>query len=316
MSKITQALEKAARERLQRTQDQITVLAAPVLVPVIAPSMSQGLGEVTPAGHVQIDPHIVAAADTTSAIAEQYRILRTNLQALRLKPGPKVIAITSAVTGEGKSVTSLNLALALAQQERLKVVLVDADMRKSSIPRWLGLPDRHVGLSTVLQRQGELDGSLVSLQSPRLTVLPAGPVAEQPAELLGSTAFKRLLAALRAQFDVIIIDAPPVLPVADPGIIAAQTDGVLLVVRAGKTQRKTVLHAQELLKQMKATLLGCVLTHVEYYLPSYRRYYEAYRDRVQDGEATDQKPSSAHPPARPISSGRSNERPHEPTVSA
>ncbi len=94
---------------------------------------------------------------------------------------------------------------------------------------------------------------------------------------------KRLLATLKTQFDVIIVDAPPVLPVADPGILAAQADGILLVVRAGRTQRKTVLQAQALLKQMKANVLGCVLTHVEYYLPGYYRYYHQYRYGTKHG---------------------------------
>lgn len=274
MSKITQALEKAARERLQRSQKEATVAANPV---VVSFSARRGPDEIVPVGQVAIDPHIVSAADAQSPIAEQYRILRTNLQSMRWRPGPKVIVITSAVNGEGKSVTALNLALTLARQESLRVVLVDADMRKSSIPHWLGLKDGHRGLSTVLTRDGELDGSLVSLQSPRLAVMPAGPSPEHPAELLGSVNMKRLLATLRAQFDLIIVDAPPVLPVADPGIIAAQADGVLLVVRAGRTQRKTVVQAQELLKQVKANVLGCVLTHVEYYLPGYHRYYHYYR---------------------------------------
>jgi len=279
MSKITQALEKAARERLQRSQDQPTVaVAGPIVVPL---AVRRGVGEIAAAGQVAIDPHIVCAAEPKSPIAEQYRILRTNFQSLRLRSGPKVIVVTSAVNGEGKSVTAVNLALAFARQEGLKVVLVDADMRKSSVPKWLGLTDRHVGLSTVLSRNGELDGSLVSLESPPLTVLPAGPVTEHPAELLESTAMKRLLATLKTQFDLIIIDAPPALPVADPGILAALADGVLLVVRAGKTQRKTVLQAQELLKKMKANLLGCVLTHVEYHMPGYHKYYQYYRQEAE-----------------------------------
>lgn len=286
MSKITQALEKAARERARHTQDQPTVAATgPIVVPL---ALRRGVGEITAAGQVAIDPHIVCAADPKSPIAEQYRILRTNFQSLRLRPGSKVIVVTSAVNGEGKSVTAVNLALTFARQEHLKVVLVDADMRKSSVPKWLGLKDREIGLSTVLARDGELDGSLVSLESPPLTVLPAGPVAEHPAELLESTGMKRLLATLKTQFDVIIIDAPPALPVADPGILAAQADGVLLVVRAGKTQRKTVLQAQELLKKMKANMLGCVLTHVEYYMPGYNKYYKYYR------QAADTKSANGH----------------------
>jgi len=119
MSKITEALEKAARERLQRSHEQATATAGPVVVPLAA---RRGIGEVTPAGQVAIDPHIICAADSESPIAEQYRILRTNLQSLRLRSGPKVIVVTSAVNGEGKSVTSTNLAtdvLSVMQEDRM-----------------------------------------------------------------------------------------------------------------------------------------------------------------------------------------------------
>jgi receptor protein-tyrosine kinase len=291
MSKITQALEKAARERLQAQRDAVTVPSTPITVPIVpvapssAPFLESRLGDVASAGQIVIDPHIVSANDSTSPIAEQYRILRTNLKSLNSRPGPKVILLTSAVNGEGKSVTSINLALTCARQEHLRVVLVDADMRKSSIPRWLGLKDRRSGLSTVLQHGGELNGSLISLQAPKLTVLPAGPVQDHPAELLESVAMKRLLATLKTQFDLIIVDAPPVLPVTDPGILAAQADGVLLVVRAGKTQRKTVAAAQEQLKKAKANLIGCILTHMEYYLPGYARYHHYYRTAKGNGAA-------------------------------
>jgi len=277
MSKITQALEKAARERLQRNQEQVVAATAPVTVSVVIPR----LGEIASAGAIQVDPHIVSLAAPASPIAEQYRILRSNLASVKMRPGSKVVMVTSAVNGEGKSVTAINLALTMARQESLKVLLLDADMRKSSVPKWLGLKDQSHGLSTVLSHGGELNGALVSLESPRLAVLPAGPIPDHPAELLESIAMKRLLAALKTQFDLIIVDAPPVLPVADPGIIAAQSDGVLLVVRAGRTQRKTVQQAQELLKRVKANLLGCVLTHVEYYLPGYYRYYHYYRQSIK-----------------------------------
>ncbi len=279
MSKITQALEKAARERLQRTQERVTVPARTVTVPVVTSRLS----EIASAGEVRIDPHIVSAADSKSPIAEQYRILRTNLQSLRLKQGPKVIVVTSAVSGEGKSVTAANLALTLARQENLRVVLVDADMRKSTVHKWLGLGENPNGLSTILTNGGELNDSLVALTEPPLTVLPAGAHPDHPAELLESLNMKRLLSALKSQFDMVIVDAPPVLPVSDPGILAAQADGVLLVVRAGKTQRKTVLAAQELLKKMQANVLGCVLTHVEYYMPGYARYYQYYRESGKSG---------------------------------
>jgi capsular exopolysaccharide synthesis family protein len=304
MSKITKALEKAARERLQRTQEVVTAPSEPVTMPVTTiPLAATRVGEIAPASQIHIDPHIVSAIDAGSPIAEQYRILRTNLQSLKLKQGSKVIVITSAVNGEGKSVTALNLALTMARQENLRVVLVDADMRKSSIPRWLGLAHAQKGLSTVLSRDGELDGSLVSLQVPRLAVLPAGPIPDSPAELLESVNMKRLLAALRAQFDLVIIDAPPVLPVADPGIISSQADGVLLVVRAGKTQRRTVLEAKDMLQKMKANVLGCVLTHVEYYLPGYHKYYQYYRESAKDG-----KTNGRRTPPAPTTDGNSSAR--------
>lgn len=279
MSKITKALEKAARERLQRLQEQPTVKAKAVEIPLAIPAQ---IGEIASVDRIEIDPHIISATDPKSPIAEQYRILRTNLQSLRMRPGSKVLVVTSAVHGEGKSVTAVNLAMTLSRQENLKVVLVDADLRKGTIQKWLGLADRSEGLSGALQQGGELNGSLMRLQDPPLAILPAGEPPEHPAELLESSAMRRLLATLKMEFDVVIVDAPPVLPVADPGILAAQADGMLMVVRAGKTQRRTVAQAQALLKQMKANIIGCVLTHVEYYLPGYYRYYHYYRTQDSD----------------------------------
>lgn len=276
MSKITKALEKAARERLLHQQERVTVLAnSPVTVPVLEP----GTGDVSSVTRVELDPHIVSATDPTSPVSEQYRIMRTNLQSQSLwgRPGSKVIVVTSAVHGEGKSVTALNLALTCARQEHFKVVLVDGDLRKSSIRRWLGLTEHPEGLSTRLLDGGPLNGALVRLKEPPLTILPAGQPVDHPAELLESSTMKRLLAILKSQFDLIIIDTPPLLPIADPAVLAAQADGVLLVVKAGKTQRPTVERAQHVLQQAKAPLMGCVLTHVEYYLPGYYRYYHSYR---------------------------------------
>lgn len=302
MSKITRALEKAARERLRGDRDEVTVSVGAVTVPVV---MSR-VGEIASAGEVHIDPHIVSVAEAMSPIAEQYRILRTNLLSNRLRGGPKVVVVTSAVNGEGKSVTAVNLALSLAQQDGLKVVLVDLDLRKSTVHRWLGLEEPPQGTSTVLSRDGVLNGALLQLQSPRLAVLPSGPTPEQPAELLGSTAMKRMVAALRNEFDVVIIDTPPVMMVADAGIIASQADGVLFVVRAGRTQRKTVRQTLAILTQMKATLFGCVLTHVEHYLPGYygyyhyRRYHETSKETNGKSAAKAVGKENSASPAKPL----------------
>ena len=297
MSKITKALEKAARERrLQHRDDRVTVTATAKPMRIVS-TQSEAV-EASRAGEVTIDPHIVSATDPSSPIAEQYRILKTNFQSLRLPTGSKVIVVTSAVHGEGKSVTSINLALTMARQERLRVLLIDADLRKGTIHRWLGLEQKE-GLSTVLKRGGVLNGSLVKLQDPQLTVLPSGEYPDQPAELLESSLMRQLLATLKTQFDLIIIDSPPVIPVADPGILSAQADGVLLVVRAGKTQRKTVTQAQTMLKQAKAPMVGCVLTHVEYYLPGYYRYYYQYRYGAKTGSGHSKPTAEAIAPASP-----------------
>ena len=280
MSKITKALEKAARERLEHRPPAYATTTPKTTELALAPLPAMATPE--DAGTIHIDPHIVAATDHQSPIAEQYRILRTNLQSLKHFTGPRTLVLTSAVHEEGKSVTAINLALTLAQQEGLRVLLIDADLRRSTIHSWLGL-DGTTGLSTVLSNGLDLDGAVVRLQSPPLAVLPAGPRHDRPAELLESNAMKRLLALLKTQYDVIIIDAPPILPVTDPGILGAQSDGVLLVVRAGKTQRTVVKQALELLKHSKAKILGSILTHVDYYIPGYYRYYHYYRYAPKDG---------------------------------
>jgi Mrp family chromosome partitioning ATPase len=201
MSKITQALEKAARERLQAQREPAIVPSTPVTVPIApvipaTPFVESRIREIAEAGEIQVDPHIVSAADSTSAVAEQYRILKFNLQALEWRLGPKTIVVTSALNGEGKSVTAINLALTLARQEHLRVLLLDADLRRSSMNRWLGLPEQAKGVSTALHQGGVVDGSLVRLQTPSLTILPAGPSVEHPTELLASSSMKRLLASL------------------------------------------------------------------------------------------------------------------------
>ena len=252
MSKITQALEKAARERLLRQQQKAAAAAHPTASAVPAPEQTQPLGEVrraastaealpssslipTTGGSTYFDRHIVVASDPQSFIAEQYRILRTNLQSMQKQGGLKVLLVTSAVHGEGKSVTSINLALSLAQQEGMKVLLVDADMRRGTIRQWMKL-SAEKGLSTALTNGGGLDGFILPVRDSRLSVLPAGPTPENPAELLDSDKMRGVMEALRGQFDVIVSDAPPVLPVADPGIPGRFADRTLLVVRAGATR--------------------------------------------------------------------------------
>ena len=202
-------------------------------------------------------PSISFDADN-SGIAEAFRKLRTNMQFLAVDNPPRVIVVTSSSPSEGKSTTSINLALALAEAEH-NVVLVDADLRRPRLAKYLDLVGS-VGFSTVLSGGTSLDDVLQATKFPRLTVLAAGSVPPNPSELLGSLAAKKLISELRTQFDFVIIDSSPLLAVTDGAIVAADADGALVVVRAGETKREQLAHAIGMLKDVNAKILGVVLT--------------------------------------------------------
>lgn len=276
MSKITQALEKAARERLRRERDEAppgsdaasTLVAAPHSAALERPT------DGTPVA-ANVDPRIVTYFDRHSIIAEQYRMLRTNLQSMKSGQGFRALMVTSAMHTEGKTVTSINLALTLAQQPNCNVLLIDADLRKGNVQRWLGL-DAPSGLSEALSNGKAPDQAVVKVSGSTLKILPAGQITAEPSDLLDSDKMRELLQYFKRQFDYILVDAPPVLLVSDPSIIGRYVDGVLFVVRAGLTQRKQVLHAQAKLEQVKARTIGSILTHAEYHSPFYYRYYRHY----------------------------------------
>jgi len=214
-------------------------------------------------GYIPFDKGIVASPAISfdfdnSSTAEAFRKLRTNLQFLTVDRPPRVIVITSASPGEGKSTTSINIALALAEADN-NVVLVDGDLRRPRLAKYLDVLGS-VGVSTVLSGAAPLDEVLQQTKFPRLTVLAAGPTPPNPSELLGSLTAEKMLGELRAQFDYVIIDSAPVLAVTDGAILAAKADGALVVVRAGKTKRDQLAHAIGMLNDVGATLLGAVLT--------------------------------------------------------
>jgi capsular exopolysaccharide synthesis family protein len=265
MSKIAQALEKAARERLKVWQQQPTVSYDPAKV-----------------SNSKVDQHLVSYFDPKSPIAEQYRILRANLMATNRSRPPQVIVVTSAIMQEGKSLTSANLAVVMAQSQNRQVLLVDADLRRGTVKKLFAL-DSQPGLSEVLQGKAPLERALVRTAVPQLTLVAGGKTPTQPAELLESSSMREFVSACRERFDVIILDAPPIVSISDAGIIGRCADGVVLVVQAGRTQRKLVLRAYELLKQVQVNVLGFVLTHADYYVPYYH-YYQKYYGTSTDRE--------------------------------
>jgi non-specific protein-tyrosine kinase len=199
--------------------------------------------------------------------AEAARQLRTNLgfvgTGLR-PPGPSdgdrghtVLLVTSAVRGEGRTTTVCHLGLALVAAG-YRVLLVDADLRRPSLAERLGVADGS-GLVGVLTEHRPLERAIRTWE-PGLDVLPGGPVPFEPSELLGSPAAANVLAQVRDRYDVVLVDAPPVLPVTDAAVIAPRVDGVLLVVRHGRTSRTRIREAQAALDAVSAHLVGAVLT--------------------------------------------------------
>jgi capsular exopolysaccharide synthesis family protein len=203
------------------------------------------------------DPAILFENDN-SAIAEAFRKLRTNLQFLAVDNPPRVILITSSMPDEGKSTAAVNIALALAEAEH-NVVLVDGDLRRPTIAKYLGLIGQ-VGFSTVLANRASLEEVLQKTRFPRLTALTSGAVPPNPSELLGSLAAKKILAQLRAHFDYVIVDSSPLLAVTDAAILAADADGVLMVARYGQVKRDQLAHAVRNIADVGASLLGVIIT--------------------------------------------------------
>ncbi len=189
---------------------------------------------------------------------EAVRILRTNLQFVDIDRDHKVITVTSSVPGEGKSTTACNLAIALAQTGA-QVVLVEGDLRRPRVSEYLGV-ERTVGLTTVLVGRVPLEAGLQQASTPGLDVLTSGALPPNPSEILQTAAMSTLVSELRGRYDVVLIDAPPLLPVTDASLLASLSDGAILVVRHGDTGREAVRTATTRLEAVGARLLGTVLS--------------------------------------------------------
>jgi len=199
-------------------------------------------------------------------------MLRTNVEYSAIDQTLQVIVVTSSRPGEGKSTTCANLAVAYAQTSK-KVLLIDADMRKPSQHHLFGKSNR-LGLTTALFRQKELQEVIQQTNTDDLAIISAGPTPPNPSELLASKRMAALLETARERYDVVIIDTPPLMYVTDAQIAAAQSDGVILVVEAGKVKKDVALRAKASLDHVKARLIGVVLNNVpRKHSDSYYYYY-------------------------------------------
>jgi polysaccharide biosynthesis transport protein len=214
---------------------------------------------------------IVESNIFNSLVGESYRHLRTALLLSRAEAPPQVSLFTSATAGEGKTVTAVNTAIMLAQFEG-RVLLIDADLRRSRCHNLFGFKNG-AGLTEVLTGNEDVFNVIRPTCVHQLSFLSAGITAPNPTELLGSHKMKETLGMLREMYQYIVLDSPPVIPVSDAIVISTMVDGVVMVVRAGKTSKKHVKLACTKLKHARAKIFGTVLNQVQVHSSDYTEYY-------------------------------------------
>jgi capsular exopolysaccharide synthesis family protein len=213
--------------------------------------------------------------------AESFRNLRTNVRFMRQGEGATEIVVTSPAAQEGKSLTAANLAIAFAQQGT-KTLLIDCDMRRSVQHLAFGL-EASPGLSEALV-DGRIDPDVIKpTEVENLHVLTAGQHPPNPAELVDSPRMEKLLGILRERYDSIVIDSPPTLAVTDAAVLGAKTDGVILVVRAEKTERQAINLAVQQLRHVGAHILGVVVNDAKAEGPYYEYYQKYYGEEKPSG---------------------------------
>lgn len=241
-------------------------------------------------------------------VSEAYRIIRTSLSFGSLDRSLKVIQVTSAVKGEGKTTTVCNLGISLAQAG-LRTLLIDADMRRPSLHNILQLGDHDTGLSNVLAVGDSWKEAVRPTKIENLYCMTSGVVPPNPSELLSSKRVKRFLDELKEEFDFVIFDSPPVISVADAPIIASYAEGTILVARAGFIPRHMYLHAKNAIENVHGKIIGCILNcvsnqHQSYYYGryyGYNSYYSYYGDAGEGAGKAKKKRSSTPQAAGSIS---------------
>jgi capsular exopolysaccharide synthesis family protein len=238
------------------------------------PTVESGTLLSTPAERVQVRPEsrIVVYTDPRSPGAERFRLLRMALRQIDLGEQAKTLLITSPLPKDGKSTIALNLATSLAAAGTIKVLLLEADLRRPSLIEYLGL-NPWTGLAQVLESGSDPFSAVRRIEPLGFYLLPAGRPPEKPAELLQSEKFSALMQDFRGSFDWILTDSPPAFPLVDAMALKAQADRTLLVARAGNTPREAVEEAVRLIGPEH--MIGIVLNAAEGLDRLYGDYYDA-----------------------------------------
>jgi len=239
-------------------------------------SMPKLLGKRNGNGNARNGQGLVTVHDHRSVGAEAFRTLRTNLIFSQAVQTLKTIAITSPSPSDGKTTTSSNLSVTFAQQG-MRVVLVDCDLRRARLHN-VFRATREPGLTQLVLGQCDMSQAVRKTQVDGLTFMPAGALPPNPAELLGGAQMRSVLAKLQQEFDVVILDSPPVHVAADASILATMADGVILVLRAGHTERDAAQDALHRLRAVNARIVGAVLNDPDHKVPQYggEYYYDEY----------------------------------------
>lgn len=240
-------IREALDMRIHGERDINAVTDAPILATIAVDSKSK-------------QRPLVVHADPLSARAESYRVLRTSLQFIELKGRSRTFVITSPAAGAGKSTTIANLALALADAGQ-RVILVDADLRQPKLAKYMGI-EGAVGLTDVLTGNAALGDVIQPWLDTSLSVLAAGRIPPNPSELLGSKVMVALIAQLEADFEYVLFDSPPLLPVADAVVLSEHVSEVIVVVSAGRTTKHHLAMAARRLRSVGSQVGGVVLTMV------------------------------------------------------
>ncbi|MFC5652898.1 CpsD/CapB family tyrosine-protein kinase [Paenibacillus solisilvae] len=204
--------------------------------------------------------NLITLLNPKSRVSESYRTLRTNIQFSSMDAPMKVLMVASAQMDEGKTTTISNLAIAYAQEGK-KVLLIDADLRKPSLHHVFSQSNR-IGLTNVLAKQNRWQEVIKDSLIENLTLLPSGPIPPNPSELLGTSRMQVMLEEIKEEYDIILLDTPPILAVTDSLVVSAYCDGVVMVVAAGKVDKELVKKAKASLEHVNARIIGLVLNNM------------------------------------------------------
>ncbi len=268
MSRVYDALRKLEEQTKESAREAVSPPPKTVVVP--PKNLEQLLSAPVLEARVAPDDRIVVYTDRRGPGAERFRLIRIALRNSQAGKAQKVLLITSPLPRDGKSTVALNLATSLAEEGKVKVLLLEADLHRPSLLQHLGL-QKMCGLTEVVEDMADPASAIRRIEPLRFYLLAAGRSSEHPTEMLQTERFHSLLRDFKSCFDWVLIDCPPAFPLADVVVLRSHADGVLLVARAGTTPRETVQETVQLFKP--GQVVGMILNAAEGVNHLYSKYY-------------------------------------------